>query len=187
MSEVNNNNLISEEEKKEENNSTVESDAANESQVIAEINALKEKISQLEKEKEEYLNGWKRAKADFINYKKEEGQRFEEFSKLSLAAIIRELIEVLDSFDLGLSMMKEDDPNYKGMLLIRSKFFDVLKKFGLEEIKVEKGQDFNPLFHEAMLEVENSEFESGKIFEVIEKGYFLNGRVIRPAKVKVVK
>lgn len=152
-----------------------------------EIVVLKERILQLEKEKEEYLNGWKRAKADFINYKKEEAQRFEEFSKISLSVIIKELLEVLDSFDLGLSMMKEDDANYKGILLIRTKFFDVLKKFGVEEIKVEKGCNFDPNFHEAILEVETQELESGKIFEIIEKGYLLNGRVIRPAKVKVVK
>jgi molecular chaperone GrpE len=170
---------------KEEKNSEKEENLA--SFQGDEINLLKEKISQLEKEKEEYVNGWKRAKADLINYKKEESQRFEEFSKMNLAVLIKELIEVLDSFDLGLSVMKNSDVNYKGMLLIRTKLFDVLKKFGLEEVKVERGNDFDPNFHEALMEVDEENLDSGKIAEVIEKGYLLNGRLIRPAKVKVVK
>ncbi len=150
------------------------------------IKQLEEKLAQTEKEKQEYLEGWQRERADFINYKKEEQKRFEEFTKFSLEVFIKELIEVLDSLDVGLAVLDEKEPAAKGLLLIRSKLLDKMRKFGLEEIKVEPGQNFDPFYHEAVEEVE-ANFPAGAIVEEITKGYLLNGRVIRPTKVKVAK
>ncbi len=81
-------------------------------------------LRKCKKEREEYLDGWKRTKADFINYKKEEVKRFREFAKLSNEALVLELITVLDSFNLGLAVL-EDKPAQKGMLQSRAS----LRKF----------------------------------------------------------
>lgn len=151
-----------------------------------EIEILKEKLAAAEKEKNEYLDGWKRAKADLINYKKEEANRFQDFVHLSVSVFMRELITVLDSFDSGLAALKDDEPAHKGLALIRSKFFDILKKFGLEEITVRPGQPFDPAQQEGVGETESSQL-AGMIAEVVEKGYLLNGRVLKPAKVKLSK
>jgi len=147
---------------------------------------LKKGLEKCEKERDEYLDGWKRAKADFINYRKEEAERFQEFAKLSNESLILELLAVLDSFDLGITILKDDNPAEKGMRLIRSQLEDTLKKYGLEKIAVKPGDDFNPALHEGLGEVESAE-PPGKITEEIEPGYALNGRVIRPARVNLSK
>jgi len=158
----------------------------NENQNQEETKISLEEFERCKKERDEYLEGWKRAKADLINYKKEEEARFKEFASLSLSLFMKELITVLDSFDLGLMILKEDDPAKKGMMLIRSKLADILKKFGLSEITVKIGEDFNPNEQEAVGEVE-SDKPAGTVVEEVERGYFLNGKVIRPAKVKLSK
>lgn len=151
-----------------------------------ELESIKEELGKRQKERDEYLDGWKRAKADLINYKKDEERRFREFTQFNLSFFMKELITVLESFDLGLTMLKEEDTAKKGIILIRSKFADILKKFGLSEINVSPGQAFDPNQHEAVGEIE-SEQSTGTIAEEIEKGYFLNDRVLRPAKVNLSK
>lgn len=149
-----------------------------------ETEELKNKLAQCEKEKDEYLNGWKRAKADLINYKKEETERFKDFMTLSLGLMIKDLVTVLDSFDSALSQLKESDPAWQGIKLIRTKLFDILKKFGLEEIVVVPGQPFDPAQQEAVGETESDQ-PAGTIAEQLERGYLLNGRVLKPVKVKL--
>ncbi len=150
-----------------------------------ELKELKEALAKCEKEREEYLNGWKRARADFINYKKEETDRFREFAKLSNEALISELIAVLDSFNLGLTVL-EDKPAQKGMILIKNQLESLLKKYGLEKISVKPGDNFDPSRHEALGEVESKE-SAGAVAEVVEAGYTLNGKVIRPTRVNLSK
>lgn len=146
----------------------------------------------------EYLAGWQRAKADYLNYKKEEARRFEETVKFSGEILIRDLINVLDSFDLSLTALaaelkvpKESQQlptgqAQKGIYLIKSQLEDILKKFGLEKIIVSVGQKYDPAFHESLAEIESSQ-PSGTVAEGIESGYTLHGKVIRPARVKVAK
>lgn len=143
---------------------------------------LKQEIEQCKKEREEYLNGWKRAKADLINYQKDEAKRFEEVIKFSNAAMVKELISVLDSFSLALKNGKAD----KGIYMIKSQLEDTLKKTGLEKSESSVGKKFDPNFHEAVAEAE-SDMPAGDIIEEIESGYLLNGKVLRPARVKVSK
>lgn len=140
----------------------------------------------LEREKEEYLNGWKRAKADLINYKKEEAARFEAFAKFSTELLIAELLTLFDSFDLGLAAVKGDAKAEQGLLLIRTQLEDVLKRRGLETILAPPGTPFDPARHEGMGEVD-SEYPPGAVAEEVSRGYALEGRVLRPARVKVSK
>lgn len=146
------------------------------------------KESELEmcmKKCDEYLNGWKRAKADFLNYKKEEGERISEFIKFSNESIMFDLITVLDSFNLGISL-SNDEMAKKGMTLIKVQMEDILKRYGLEKISIERGGGFDPKTQEAVDEIV-SEHPEGLVAEEIEKGYVLNGKVIRPIKVKLSK
>lgn len=143
-------------------------------------------LEKITKERDEYLDGWKRSKADFINYKKDEVKRFESFIKGANDQIIRELIVVLDSFDLGLQVLEKDSKIEKGIFLIRTQLEDVLKKYGLERINVSPGQPFDPSIHDAIAEVE-SDKPSGTIVEEVERGYLIFGRVIRATRVKVAK
>lgn len=135
---------------------------------------------------EEYLNGWKRAKADFINYQKDEARRFEELAKFGNEALIKDLISILDSFDLA----ENAHPDNKGLRIIRTQLEELLRKRGLEPIIIKIGDPFDPAHHEALLAIENSETapqSPNAIAEELEKGYTLYRKVIRPARVKVIK
>jgi molecular chaperone GrpE len=143
-------------------------------------------LDALKKQCDEYLDGWKRAKADFINYKKDETKRFETVLKYANETIIRELIGVLDSFDLAIQSLGADEKTEKGIYLIRTQLEDVLKRYGLERISVSVGQKFDPGVHDAISVVE-SDKPSGTVVDEVEKGYMMNGKLIRAARVKVAK
>ncbi len=149
-----------------------------------EIDLLKERVIKFEKEKEEYLSGWKRAKADYINLQKDEAKRMEEIIKFANSELIKELLVVLDSLELSIIATKDSEAK-KGIEIIYSQLEQILKKQGLERIK-SLGEKFDPAIHEAMLQ-EESEKESGTVIEEIVSGWKLNEKIIRPTKVKVSK
>jgi molecular chaperone GrpE len=143
-------------------------------------------LEKLQKKCEEYLDGWKRAKADFINYKKDELGRLAEMARFANEDMIRDLIVVLDSFDLGLITLEGKGIESKGFYMIRTQLEDALKKRGLERVIISVGSPFDPNLQEAIVEVE-SENPSGTVVEEVERGYTLNGKIIRPARVKVAR
>ena len=145
-------------------------------------------LEKYQKERDEYLDGWKRAKADLINYKKDEAKRFEMMIKFANESLIKELVNVLDSFDLALISLGNDGDGkiQKGLYLIRHQLEDALKQQGLERIIVSVSQPFDPALQEAIASIE-SDKPSGMIIEEVERGYLLNGKLIRPARVKVAK
>ena len=142
-----------------------------------------------ETQRDEYLAGWKRAAADLINYKKEEYRRVEEVSGYACTKILKDILPVLDSFNLALAAVKGNESAEKGLLMIKGQIDDFLKKQSVERIKASPGDSLDLNLHEPVLEVEatdNPQF-SGKILEELSPGYMLNGRVIRAVKVKVAK
>lgn len=151
-----------------------------------EFEKLRLELIECQKQRDEYLAGWQRAKADFANFKKDEEERFKGFTALSLKGMLLELISVLDSFDLGLAAAK-DETARKGMSLIRLKLEDSLKKFGLAVLTVKIGDVFDPNKHEVVGEAETLEIADGAVAEELEKGYLFLDRVIRAAKVKLAK
>ncbi len=153
------------------------------------VPAPKEILAECEKKKEEYFSGWQREKADFINYKKGELERLEEILFSAKESLLLKIIPVLDNFDLAEKAIPEkdkEDKNVKGMLLIKKQLLETLKGMGLKEINC-IGQKFDPEKQEAIEEIEKKDAESGTVVEEIEKGYELNDRIIRPAKVKISK
>lgn len=157
---------------------------------------FKKQLEECQKQKEEYLQGWQRSRADFLNYKKEEMERIEELLKYAGEEYILRILPVLDNFEVIEKKLPENlkkDDNIKGLLQIKNQIQDFLKNQGVEEIKA-VGEVFNPEFHE-VIEVVPSEASakdgnkigSNMIVEEIQKGYKINGRLLRPAKVKVTK
>ena len=144
-------------------------------------------IERLTRERNDYLDGWQRAKADFINFKREESERLEGAMRYAASHVIEDMLPVLDSFDLGLRSLEAQGTTVdKGILLIRSQMEDVLRRRGLEKIEVKPGDAFDPTIHEGMAEVESKE-KTGSVADIIEPGYRLAGRIIRPARVRVSK
>lgn len=139
-----------------------------------------------QKKCEEYLDGWKRAKADLANYKKEEHEHFERMVKYGNEVIISDLLIVLDSFSLGRKAMKEYKEAEDGLRLIQMQLEEILKKFGMKKIEAQKGDTFNPKEHEAMGEIK-SDAPPGTVAEMIEIGYTLHEKVLRPVKVMISK
>jgi len=154
-----------------------------------EIEELKKKLEEVEKLKNEYLAGWQRARADFLNYKKEELERLGEMVKYAGESLILKILPILDNFEIAEKKLPENlknDENVKGILQIKNQILNFLKEQGVEEIK-SVGERFDPNFHEVVEEVEAKDKEPGTIVEEIQKGYKINDRLLRPAKVKVSK
>ena len=174
-----------ENDKKIEDEEIVPDEEHGPSDAASKVKKLKDELKTCESEKKEYLDGWQRAKADYINYKKDEGKRFEDMARYVSGGLIHDILPVLDSFDLALGhgLPKEAE---RGILLVRSQLEDVLKKRGLAEIEAVSGANFNPEIHESIGEVE-SEYSSGAIAEVVQRGYRLRGGVLRPARVRISK
>lgn len=148
---------------------------------------LKNKLDTCKKEKDEYLEGWKRAKADYLNYKAEEEQRNEKAKQRIKEAIFEDIIPVLDSLDLGLAMNENrEKAEKKGMEAVRNQLRSALERHGLEEMKVKIGDELDTGKHEAVGEIDSSVPE-GRICKEQETGYLLGERVLRPAKVFVSK
>jgi len=147
---------------------------------------LASQLAAAEKQRDEYLSGWQRAKADFLNYKKDELRRMEEVARYGSEDLIKDLVAVLDNFDLGLRTLEKAGPVEKGIYLIRSQIEDILKKRGLEKVSVKPGDEFDPAVAEAMAEVP-SEKPPGTVVEEIEPGYRLYDKVLRPARVILSK
>lgn len=136
------------------------------------------------KERDEYLAGWQRAKADFINYKKEEARRLEEMAKFQAEDILFDLIGVLDNFSLAIAALEKQGPVERGVYMIRTQLEDLMKRRGLARIAIAIGEPFDPSVAEAIAEGE-SEHPPGSVIQEIEAGYRLHNRVLRPARVKV--
>lgn len=146
-------------------------------------------LKEAEIKAKEYLEGWRRAKADHINYRKKiEGQK-EELMKYCNQDLVLKILPVIDAFDLALENVPKDlkgNDWISGMIAIEDILLNVLKENNVEEIQTE-GQKFNPEFHEAVGHVKNKDFKTGEVVDEISRGFKLNGKVIRAAKVKVAK
>jgi len=138
------------------------------------------------KEREEYLQGWQRARADLSNYKKDEARRVEDVVRFSNEMLLRDLIPVLDSLDLGITVLENDTVAQKGISLVRIQLEEVVRKYGLERMLSGLRASFDPAKQEAVLEVASDE-PAGTVVEEINRGYTLHGKVVRPGRVKIAK
>lgn len=153
----------------------------------------KNETEELKKKCDEYLNGWKRERADFLNYKKDEMERIGQLVKYANEEIILKLLPILDNLCLADSHIKDE-----GLDQIKKQLEDFLKKEGIEAIEV-VGKKFDPATMESVGESESSPSPelgeklgetpaiSGTVAEEVQCGYTMHGKLIRPAKVKISK
>ncbi|MBI2054106.1 MAG: nucleotide exchange factor GrpE [Candidatus Staskawiczbacteria bacterium] len=161
------------------------------------IEELQKQVEDCRLRSEEYLAGWKRERADFINYKKDEMEKMGELIKYANEELILKILPILDNFYLAEKHIPEDNEFTEGFLQIKKQLQDFLAKEGIEEIKT-IGEKFNPNTMEVVEEVDGDPFSAkdngervsantGTVAEEIQKGYKMDDKIIRPAKVKIVK
>jgi molecular chaperone GrpE len=131
---------------------------------------------------EEYLNGWKRERADFLNYKKDEMEKMGQLIKYANEELILKFLPVLDN--LYLAIQHISDP---GILQIKKQLEDFLQKEGIEAIEV-SGKPFDPNLMASVGEISNTNHPTpNTVAEEVQRGYTMHGKIIRPAKVKISK
>lgn len=153
------------------------------------LKKLRADLKQAKKEKEEYLTGWQKERADFANYKKEETERGTRYKDFAREKILESFLRVMDSFNMAFAnreAWEKVDPNWrKGVEYIYAQMGGVFEEYGVKAIGVE-GEVFDPNIHEPVEMISTDKKEDDhKISFVIQKGYQLGNRVIRPARVNV--
>lgn len=152
-------------------------------------NKSQKEIIKLKEEKEQLQDQLLRKIAEFDNYKKRTNREFFDRVQNANEKLITELLPVLDDMERALDhakQSKEIDSLLEGTELIQKKMIGILEKQGLEPLLAE-GEEFNPDNHDALMQIENENVESGKIIEEHLKGYILNGKVVRHSQVIVAK
>jgi len=170
---------------------------------------LREKLKEAEAKAKEYLDSWQRTQADFVNTRKRDEEAKLEFMKFAVSGLVEDLLPVIDSFELAL--VGENNPekeldlpahghppaggsgnsrsnqvlSREGLEMIYKQLMQVLRSKGLEELNP-LGQPFDPKEHESIgfVSAEKSE-DDHKVLEVVQKGYILSGKILRPAKVRI--
>ncbi len=153
------------------------------------ITALKKKIREIEKEKQAFLDGWQRQKADYVNLKKRSEEEQADLSRYVRETIISDLLPVLESFDMAFSnkeAWEKVDSNWRvGVEYIHKQFLETLGGYGLKDI-VPQGSQFDPQIHTAVENVPTTDENlDHTICDVVQKGYQVGEKLIRSPKVRV--
>lgn len=143
-----------------------------------------EQASQNTEDEEDANTKFLRLMADFQNYRKRADKEKSEIYARANENIMLGLLTVIDNFERAIEHESKDEKYAEGMQLIFKQLIDVLKASGLEEIKA-LDEDFDPNIHNAVMTCDSDEHESGKVVEVLQKGYLLNGKLLRASMVKV--
>jgi molecular chaperone GrpE len=149
------------------------------------LHALRQ-LAEAQSKVSEYKDGWARSQAEFQNYKK----RIERDNELTYASmkgdIIKKVLPALDDLERALQNRSDEDAWANGIELIARKLQNILESEGVKRIEA-KGAAFDPNFHEAITHEPSEEVESGHVIDVVQNGYMLGERVIRPALVRVAQ
>lgn len=158
----------------------------NTDQLSAEMEALKKKLDEAEARASEFRDSWMRSQAEFQNYKK----RLERDNELTYASmkgdIVKKVLPVLDDLERALQNRPAEDSWANGIELIARKLQNILDTEGIKRIDAE-GREFDPNFHEAISHEPADGVKSGFVIAVVQNGYMLGERVIRPALVRVAQ
>jgi len=150
--------------------------------------ATEEEIQKLVEERDSLQDRLLRRQAEFDNYKKRADRERSEYMQFASAEMMRELLNVLDSFDLAIRNASTKGSGNADMLrgfdLIYKQFLDTLGRFGLKAIEA-KGQLFDPNFHQAISTVPSDDVPENTVVEEMRRGYTLNGKLLRAAMVSV--
>mgnify|MGYP006155057963 CR=1 FL=1 len=178
------------EDKKELEETEADStDATPEEEIEVEEEVELSELEILQKKHDEHYDGLLRAKAEVENIKKRSAKEVENAYKYSIESILQEIIPIYDSLSLSCKLSNDKttkDQLEEGNKLLLSMFKQILEKNNIQEVDPE-GEVFNPDHHQAISTIEDKERKNDEIAEVVQKGYVLNGRVIKPALVIVIK
>jgi len=158
-------------------------ESSNEEVEIIEEEPQVDPLKEAQEKADKYLDMALRLQADFDNYRKRKERETEEYKKYATSGIVTELLTIVDDLDRALEHATEDTDLVVGIRGVRANLMKVLENNGLQEIPADG--KFDPNYHEALMAVEGE--EDDQIAEVFQKGYTLNGKVIRFTKVKVTK
>lgn len=151
-----------------------------EKNIEEQVKKLKERLKICQKEKNEYLDGWQRSRADFINARRDEEKRIENSLHYAKAEILREFLTLIDSVDMAKKHKESDE-----LAQIDRQFSEILKRQEIRPIEC-VGELFSPELHEALMQIDvDSEDKDNRVIEELQKGYMINDKVLRPSKVKV--
>lgn len=151
------------------------------------IDYMKSSLNEMTAKAEEYLDGWQRSRAEFANYKKRVLKENSGIHQVARGEVIKIFLDIVDDLERALeeSPQAGDGKNWaEGIELIAQKLLNRLEAEGVKPMKA-LGEDFDPNIHEALMQEESDEFESGKIIEVLQQGYWIGEKVLRPALVRV--
>jgi molecular chaperone GrpE len=151
----------------------------------AKLRKLKDELTKIKTERQEYLDGWQRCKADSVNAKRDADARSARSAEHLREELVHDIIPALDSFDMAAgsdAWMEIEDGWRSGMELVRDQLIDALKRNGIERYgKI--GEVYNPHVHDVVQEVEDAAGEPHTIFKVVRYGYKVGDRVLRPVQV----
>jgi molecular chaperone GrpE len=164
-----------------------EQEAANEQEILEateEVSGHGSQVSDVEAERDKYLELAQRTQADFENYRKRAAKEAAAAGSRAKAGLVRELLPVLDNLERALGHADEGDPLLEGVRLVHSDLVGVLQRSGVESFDP-SGEPFDPTLHEALSMRPADGAHPGTVIEVVEKGYRLNDTILRPARVVV--
>jgi molecular chaperone GrpE len=164
----------------------VEEQVSHKGMLSAEVEALKKQIEEAEAKASEYKDSWMRSQAEFQNYKKRLERDNDMMRTYMKGDIVKKILPLLDDLERAMQNRSADDLWASGIELIVRKFQSLLESEGIKRIEAE-GAVFDPNFHEAISNEPNNEVESGHVIAVVQNGYMLGERVIRPALVRVAQ
>jgi len=154
---------------------------------IDEVTSLKKSLEKEKERAEEYLDQWRRARADLANYKRRTEQEREELLKFGNALLIAKVLPVLDDFERAIQTVPRELLRLswlEGVVLIQRKLEAILDQEGVKPIEAQ-GKLFDPNLHQAVLYEDTDEREDGEILAELQTGYMLHDKVLRPSLVKV--
>jgi molecular chaperone GrpE len=149
--------------------------------------SVEERLAECEQRAEEYLAGWKRAKADLENVRKNEERMRNEFARFAAAAVMRDLLPVIDTFRIALAHLPENVKQEQwavGLTLLDRQLEEALRAQGVERMET-VGKPMDPEYAEAVGSEKGDPNEPGVVLREAQTGYLLHGKVLRPAKVIV--
>ena len=155
----------------------------------AKLQKLKDELEKVKKERQEYLDGWQRAKADMVNSRQETMRQAQRTSERAVESFVEDLIPALDGFDLaaGSPSWETVAPEWRsGVDQIRNQLLDTLSRQGVKRFG-KAGETFDHALHEAVQETDEMPGEPGTVVRILRYGYKIGDRVIRPAQVIVKK
>lgn len=155
-----------------------------------EYNALESEIESLKNAVEEQKDGWLRTRADFENYKKRVQRDAARSYQDAMSSILKIFLSAADDLERALKNKpegKEVDSWVNGIELIHQKLLNAMKNQGVERMDVKPGDEFDPNIHEAITQEDHPDFEEGQIIDVVQPGFRISDRIIRPAMVRVAR